>query len=101
MRRIALLLLLSDVCALAAPQKIVLVAGRPSHGPAEHEFNAGVILLDKCLRQNKDVETIIVKNGWPADESVCEGAATIVFYLDGGDKSPLIQKDRLATLSKL
>ncbi len=25
----------------AADKKIVLVAGKPSHGPGEHEFNAG------------------------------------------------------------
>jgi hypothetical protein len=43
MHRFALLLLLSIVSALAAPKKIVLVAGSPSHGPAEHEFNAGMI----------------------------------------------------------
>jgi type 1 glutamine amidotransferase len=101
MHRFALLLFLSIVSALAAPKKIVLVAGSPSHGPAEHEFNAGMILMDKCLRQNKDVEPVIVRNGWPVDESVFEGAASIVFYLDGGEKSPLIQKDRLATLGKL
>jgi type 1 glutamine amidotransferase len=101
MHRIALLLLFSTVSVFAAPKKIVLVAGSPSHGPAEHEFNAGMILIDKCLRQNKDVEPVLVKNGWPADESVFAGAASIVFYLDGGEKSPLIQKDRLATLGKL
>ena len=31
--------------------KIVLVAGHPSHGPGEHEFNAGCKLLAKCLAQ--------------------------------------------------
>jgi type 1 glutamine amidotransferase len=101
MRRIVFLLLISVACAAAASKKIVLVAGSPSHGPGEHEFNAGTILLDKCLRQNKDVETAIVKNGWPADESVFDDAASIVFYMDGGDKSPLIQGDRLAKLGKL
>ena len=33
----------------AADKKIVLIAGPPSHGPGEHEFNAGVLLLKKCL----------------------------------------------------
>ena len=28
-----------------AATKIVLIAGRPSHGPGEHEFNAGTKLL--------------------------------------------------------
>ena len=30
---------------LAAAKKIVLVAGTPSHGPGDHEFNAGCLLL--------------------------------------------------------
>src|SRR5262249_50321422 len=34
---------------LAEAKKIVLVAGTPSHGPGDHEFNAGVLLLKKCL----------------------------------------------------
>ena len=34
-----------------ATKKIVLVAGTPSHGPGEHEFNAGSIVLKKCLDQ--------------------------------------------------
>jgi len=33
----------------ATDKKIVLIAGTPSHGPGEHEFNAGVLLLKKCL----------------------------------------------------
>ena len=32
--------------------KIVLVAGRPSHGPGDHEFNAGCKLLAKCLARD-------------------------------------------------
>ena len=30
-------------------QKLVLVAGKPSHPPRQHEFNAGTQLLAKCL----------------------------------------------------
>ena len=30
----------------AGPTKIVLVSGKPSHSHGEHEFNAGVLLLD-------------------------------------------------------
>ena len=40
----------------APPTKIVIVAGTPSHGPGEHEFNAGSMLLAKCLRQNPGVD---------------------------------------------
>lgn len=85
----------------APPAKIVLIAGKPSHAPREHEFNAGTMLLDKCLRQNKGVETVVVKGGWPEDESVFNGAAEIVFYMDGGAAHPMIQGDRLAIIGAL
>ena len=94
-------LFLSLVAAYAAgPAKIVLVAGTPSHGPGQHEFNAGALLLEKCLRQNKDVETVLVKGGWPADESVFDGARAIVLYMDGGARHPMIMENRLETLGK-
>ena len=35
----------------AGDAKIVLIAGTPSHGPGEHEFNAGMKLLVKCLKE--------------------------------------------------
>lgn len=96
--------LLIAICwgALAAqPAKIVLVAGRPSHGAGEHEFNAGSTLLAKCLRQNPGVDAVVVKGGWPADDTLFEGASSIVLYMDGGENHPLLADDRLATLGKL
>lgn len=90
------------VVAFGAPNaKIVLVAGTPSHGPAEHEFNAGMLLLEKCLRQNRGVETVVVKGGWPADETVFEGAKSVVFYMDGGARHPFLTGQRLETLGRL
>ena len=100
----AILLLASIPMSAAAPVKIVLVAGRPSHGPAEHEFNAGIDILAKCLKQTKGVEPVIVRGGWPGDEKVFEGAKSIVFYLDGGAGHPFIAGEegaRLATLGKM
>jgi type 1 glutamine amidotransferase len=85
----------------AAPAKIVLVAGKPSHGPGEHEFRAGSMLLAKCLRQNPGVEATVVEGGWPSDESLFDGASSIVLYMDGGENHPLLADDRLAKLGKL
>lgn len=89
--------------ALAAEKtKIVLVAGRPSHGPGEHEFNAGTLLLQKCLQENvPSVDAVVVKGGWPEDESVFEGAAGLVFYMDGGAGHPIAQGDHLAKIGAL
>jgi len=88
--------------ALAAPPaKIVLVAGKPSHGAGEHEFNAGSTLLAKCLRQTQGVDAVVVKGGWPGDEAIFEGASSIVLYMDGGEGHPLLSGDRLARIGKL
>src|SRR5437868_14168832 len=78
-----------------------MVAGTPSHAPGEHEFNAGTLLLEKCLRQNKGVETVLVKGGWPEDEKTFDGASSIVLYMDGGAKHPLIEDNHLETMSRL
>jgi hypothetical protein len=77
----------SSCAAADGPRKLVLVAGRPSHPPRMHEFNAGVQLLQKCLQGSPLVETHIVLNGWPQDESIFDGAHAIVFYMDGGKGS--------------
>src|SRR5262249_15326330 len=81
--------------------KIVLIAGRPSHGSGDHEFNAGCKLLAKCLAQVPGVEPVVVTGGWPHDESVFEGARTLVFFMDGGGGHPIIQKDHLERIQKL
>ena len=102
MRKWAAVLVLFYGCACAVQgAKIVLVAGRPSHGPGEHEFNAGTLLLEQCLKQNKGVETVVVKGGWPEDEAVFDGAGAIVLYMDGGAGHPVIKGARLETLSGL
>ena len=64
----------------AEKKKVVLVAGKPSHPPRMHEFNAGVQLMAKCLNESSEVEATFVLNGWPKDESVFEGADAVVFF---------------------
>ena len=48
-----LVLLVALVCpaleSAAAVKKIVFIAGKPSHGPLQHEHRAGSLLLQKCL----------------------------------------------------
>lgn len=73
--------------------KIVVVAGKPSHPPRMHEFNAGVLLLEKCLKQSSLVDCEIVLNGWPKDEAIFDGADAIVFFMDGGRRHEIVQDD--------
>lgn len=91
----------TTVAQAAQPAKIVLIAGTPSHGPGEHEFNAGVTLMDKMLRRNKGIASVVIRGGWPGDESVFQNARALVFFMDGGPKHPIIQGDRLSVVGKL
>jgi type 1 glutamine amidotransferase len=86
---------------LAADKRIVLVAGRPSHGPGEHEHRAGCLLFKECLDKIPGVNAVVVSNGWPADTSVFDGADAVVVYADGGGGHPFIQGERLKTIDAL
>jgi type 1 glutamine amidotransferase len=81
--------------------RIVLIAGNPSHGPGDHEFNAGCKLLAKCLSRVPGVEPVVVTGGWPKDESVFDGAKALIFFMDGGSGHPMIRGDHLDKLEKL
>ena len=80
---------------------ILLLAGKPSHGPGEHEHNAGVKLLAKCLAQGApDVVTKVHLNAdWPNADELAQ-ADTIVVYSDGGGGHPLLREDYLDQLAK-
>jgi hypothetical protein len=78
----------------AKKKKLVMLAGRPSHGPMEHEFNAGVLLLKKCLAGVGGLEVDFHKNGWPDKESTLADAAGIFLFADGGAGHPFLQGDR-------
>jgi hypothetical protein len=78
--------------------KLILHAGKPSHGPGAHEFNAGVWILKKCLDKVKGLTVVSYKNGWPDSDKAFADAAGILCYADGGAGHPLIQGDRLKTV---
>lgn len=81
---------LAGIATAAEPTRIVMIAGEPSHPSGQHEFNAGAILLARALNEQSGLplEVEVVHNGWPADESIFEGAAAIVIYSDGNDRHP-------------
>ncbi len=73
-------------------KKIVFIAGIPSHGPGQHEHRAGCMLLaDHLAKSGLPVETVVVTNGWPQDESVFDGAAAVIIYADGGSRHPAMK----------
>jgi type 1 glutamine amidotransferase len=80
---------------------LLLLAGRPSHGPGEHEHNAGVLLLKKCLDESGlPVQTIAKLNAeWPSAEELAS-ADTVLFYADGGGGHPMLQEGRIPQLQE-
>ena len=87
--------------AFAADKKIVLIAGRPSHGPGDHEFRAGSLLLQKCLNEIPGITSVVYSNGWPHEANAFDGAAAVFIYADGGGGHPAIKPDRLKLLGDL
>ncbi len=85
----------------AADKKIVLLAGKQSHGPGDHEFRAGSLLLQKCLNGVPGVTSVVYSNGWPADPSAFDGAAAVLIYADGGGGHPAIQGERMKFIDDL
>jgi len=96
---VALVGLVFDVSA--ADKKILLIAGKPSHGPGDHEFRAGCLLLKKCLDQVPGVTSQVYSNGWPASDQVFDGADAVLIYADGGAGHPAIQGDRIKLVDQL
>jgi len=94
-------LAVSKTGAAAMKKKLVMLAGKPSHGPMEHEFNAGTLLLKKCLAGVPGLEVVHYHNGWPNNEKAFQGASGIFLYADGGAGHPFIQQDHLRIIGDL
>jgi hypothetical protein len=98
-------LLAATVCARAddAPQRLLIVAGKPSHPQRQHEFNAGALLLARCLQDVPGVAVQVSLNGWPQDEKALGEADAVVFYMDGGVRHEVVQENgrRLALVDGL
>jgi hypothetical protein len=85
----------------ASLSKIVILGGGFSKGGGEHEYFAGSALFAKLLRQTPGVFPVLAAEGWPKNERILEGAKTIVFYMDGGGKQPVLAPDHMARIEKL
>ena len=72
------LLSLFPVASRAEGKRIVLIAGKASHGSGEHEARAGCLLFQKCLAGFPGVAVEVYSNGWPENPAVLNGAAALV-----------------------
>src|SRR5262245_17993011 len=86
--------------AQAADKQILLIAGKPSHPPGQHEHNAGVLLLAKWLNTVSGVHaTPSLNAAWPSND-VFDKADAIFIFADGGEGHPAFQDNRSATLNR-
>jgi len=107
---VALALIAGSHVMEGASKRIVLIAGRPSHAPGEHEFRAGSMLLQKALSGVSGVTVDVVTMGWPTktvdgqvvdDNAVLDNADAVLIYADGGGGHPAIQRDHMKVLDAL
>jgi type 1 glutamine amidotransferase len=93
-----------------ANKRIVLIAGRASHGPGEHEFRAGSLLMQKALSGIGGLTVDVYTNGWPTktvdgavvdDNAALDNADAVLIYADGGGGNPAIQRDHMKVIDAL
>ncbi len=89
------------VGAQAADKHVLLVAGNPSHGPGQHEHNAGVQLLAKCLAGVPGLKVDVLLNSAPAPAGAIERADAVIIFSDGGLRHVMFTADYLARLDAL
>ena len=85
----------------ASLAKVVLLAGSAANKSGQHEYFAGCALLAQWLQQTPGVWPVMVRNGWPTNESILKGARTVVIYVEGGGKQPFFEPPRWARLKQL
>lgn len=86
------------------PVKIVLIAGKQSHGSGEHQHKEGVLLLKKCLDTSPNVKGVKVEthfDDWPKNDTALDDAAAILIYSDGRGGHPLAKPQRAEKIRKL
>ena len=92
---VAVVAALMSLAVQADPARILLIAGRQSHGPGDHEFRAGMLLIQRSLNTLPGVQALVASNGWPSDAAAFEGISAVAIYADGGAGHPAIHLDRM------
>ena len=81
---IAVVTAISATTVVAAPIRILMIAGPPSHGYGAHEHYAGLKVLEEAVESSADDVQATVVRGWPEDNAVIDRADSIVLFCDGG-----------------
>lgn len=75
------------------PKRLLVIAGTPSHKAGEHEYNAGALLIKKCLAAWPDLTVTVCLNGWPTDTTLLARADGIVLFMDGKQGHLVLKPD--------
>ena len=90
-------------------KKIVLIAGRRSHGYGSHDHYAGCMMLKNAIDKNMPGLHAVVyqsdhpedPSGWTLDPTALDNADAIVLYMDGGKGHPVrAHRDQVGALMK-
>ncbi|MFQ3594111.1 MAG: ThuA domain-containing protein [Gemmataceae bacterium] len=90
-----------------AAKKIVLIAGKKSHGPEGngiHDYGWSVRLLQAMLERSNvaaDIRVEIHLNGWPDDPTTLDDADTLMIVSDGRDGQAGEEALHLATPQRI
>jgi hypothetical protein len=60
-----------------------------------------MLLLAHCLEAVPGLEVDVHAEGWPSSDGALEGASAVAIFADGGAGHPLLEADRLATISTM
>jgi type 1 glutamine amidotransferase len=101
MRWVCFAAVLCVACSGFAAKRVVLIAGAPSHPPGMHEYNAGCLLLKRCLDESKFVDSRVFTNGWPTAPGALDAADAIFLYMDGGKSHGALREENLKQLRGL
>ncbi|MEZ4826366.1 MAG: ThuA domain-containing protein [Bacteroidia bacterium] len=90
-----------------SPTKIVILAGKKSHGPGQHEYIKAARLLKAMLDKTPgmDIYTEIHYNGWPEFPKTLDNANLILTISDGQDGElyspvPFMEPERMDIMKK-
>ena len=82
-------------------KNILLIGDRPSHGPAQHEHNAAVHLLQKALGKVPGVTVTPNFDGFPTDLTLIDKADAVFLFCTGGNRHYAFQPpERTEALQK-
>jgi type 1 glutamine amidotransferase len=84
----------------AKAAKILFIAGSNYYKPGEHEYIGGCALLMDLVKQSPQVAPVLALD-WPKNPQSWVGVKSIVFFVDGAEKHPILKGERQAQINKL